>query len=373
MPRLLLLLSLLGLGLPAPAATPVTLDQLREFLAAPSTRKLTDAQIADRLSSVELIEQVTVPALAHLLAGLRVGPETAEQLQLLAAASIFADPPTSDELGLPPPNPAAQQQMLRSATDYVRTTLHHLPDFLADRVTTCYDSVPRESDRNQEKIIPRLRWVRHYQREITFRNGTELAASAASDSPDPARGFSTWGEFGPILDIVLGDSFSGAVTWKRWERSNTGVQIAVFHYAVPQSASHYLIDFCCYKPSESSGWMQFRERPAYHGDLYIDPQTGLVERITLQADLNEGDPVSANRFVVQYGRVEIAGKNYVCPLSGIAIAVIDPMPMQSTDREPLERYLNEVTFSNYHKFGSTAQIVASPQAENRTLGKTSYR
>lgn len=365
--RFFLLLSLLGPSFPVLAATPVTVAQLREFLKAPNTRKLPDARIADRLSSVELNEQVSMSALDRMLAGLRIGPETAEQLRLLATQSVFADPPATEQPNLPTPEAAAQQQMLRSAMDYVRTTLHHLPDFLARRVTTSYDSQPLPQDKEK----PRLHWVRRYEREITYRNGNELGASSANNphaTTGPTLGFSTWGEFGPILDIILGDSFQGNVIWKRWERSEEGAQIAVFHYAVPQSASHYLIDFCCYKPSENSGWIQFREKPAYRGELYIDPQTGSIKRITLQADLKPDDPISENGIAVQYGPVQIAGKTYICPVSSVAIAVIDPMPMQSADREPLVRYMNDVSFSNYHKFGSTAQMVSSPQTRIQPPG-----
>jgi len=372
MRRLLLSLGLLLVVAPVYAATRVTVAQLRQFFEEPKTRKLSDARIAERLSAAELSVQVTEPELARMLAGVRMGPETAEQVRLLAAASVFADPPPSESLNRPAPDPAAQQQMIRSARQYVRTTLHHLPDFLATRATTCYDSQPFTGDRDNEKPVLRLHWERRYLRDISYRDGSEQAA-LTTNAPGSSQaryptGFSTWGEFGPILDIVLGDSFQGDMVWKRWQRSETGALIAVFHYTVTQPASHYLVDFCCYKPSDEAGWINFREKPAYHGDLYIDSQTGAIERIKLQADLREGDPVSENGFVVQYGRVEIAGKEYICPLRSVAIAAIDPMPMRSAEREPLVRYLNEVSFSNYHKFGSTAQIVTVPQATKQGTG-----
>ncbi len=59
----------------------------------------------------------------------------------------------------------------------------------------------------------------------------------------PAYAYTTSGEFGPTLAAVLMDTTHGGVlwehvTWDHWEQGAEGL-IAVFHYAVPEGASHY--------------------------------------------------------------------------------------------------------------------------------------
>jgi hypothetical protein len=60
---------------------------------------------------------------------------------------------------------------------------------------------------------------------------------------------------------------------------------------------------------------------------------------------------------VQYGYVDIGGKNYVCPIQGIAVSDVHNLVMES-DGVGLEKHINVVQFLNYHKFGSTSRILS---------------
>ena len=177
----------------------------------------------------------------------------------------------------------------------------------------------------------------------------------------------TWGEFGPVLKTVLGDSFKGSVVWNRWETGEAGALLAVFRFSVPKPASHYLVDFCCYQKSkEDPGLYTFHDMPAYHGELHVDPATGAIYRITLQAELTDADPVMISSMAVLYGRVNIGGKDYICPVRGIAISEVHNLVMELIDGVGPEKHINEVRFSDYHKFASTARILTdSPDAEQQ--------
>jgi hypothetical protein len=244
--------------------------------------------------------------------------------------------------------------MISAAVSYVNTTLQLLPDFLATRTTLSFENtLVQQSGPMRAKPKAAMHIARESHREIAYRNGREIADAASTDS-----GLTTWGEFGPILKTVLGDSFMGNVEWARWQTSETGALLAVFRFTVPQSASHYLIDFCCYQKSKDDPVQySFREKPGYRGEIYLDPATGVIARITLQAELADADPVTSSGIAVQYGSVDIGGKSYVCPIQGIAVSEVHNLVMESVDGVGLEKHINVVHFLNYHKFGSTSRIL----------------
>jgi hypothetical protein len=369
MKRIAPLLLLLGLTIPIYAAPEVSIAQLENYLAAARGAKESDAAIADRLSQVTLNEQLTDGTLSQLLAGTVPGPRTLDQLQILAAASIFHAPPISELPKDPAPDQFVQHQLMSSASKYVNGVLHLLPDFLATRATIGFNNTPGPPDAKRSPPKARLHFVRDYHREIAYRHGSEVeevvpahAGAKGGRTYNPS-GLTTWGEFGPILTLVLSDSLKGSVVWNRWQTSKSGGQMAVFRYAVPLSDSHYAIDFCCYSPKpDDPPVTPFRVKPAYHGEIFIEPVTGAIVRFTLEAELSDDDPITAAGIAVDYGRVEIGGREYMCPVRGVAISEIHNFMMESVDKVGQERDINLVRFINYHKFASDARIV-SPVAD----------
>ena len=373
MRRRLVLLILSGFVLHVYAATRVTVAQLEQFLISKQASKERDGERANRLASVELTEQLTAQALARIESESNMGPKTMEQLRLIAASSIFSAPPTAELPARAVPDPAAQQQMLNLAVEYVDGTLQRLPDFLAIRTTDSFDNIPQQASSKHAEPKAELRFVRETRREIAYRNGKEIADSATSVSENSraeastaGAGFTTKGEFGPVLKTVLGDSFKGNVVWTRWQRSESGAVVAVFRYNVPKPDSHYMVDFCCYRKSQDDPESyRFEYKAGYHGELYLDPATGDVDRITLEAELTEDDPVMVSGTAVQYGRVEIGGKEYICPVRSVAVSEVHNLDMELVDKVGPERLINEVRFSGYHKFVSTMRIMPGGVNANR--------
>src|SRR5258708_7496280 len=272
MRRLVLLAALLSTALPTFADRRVSVAALQQILAAESAANKTDADFAQQLSSLELTEQLTEPTLQRIAADTNLGPKTAQVLSLLADSSALLAPPAAETPATPRPDMAAQRAMIVASVKYVSGTLHHLPDFLAARVTHSFDDTPLVIGQSGYAPVTQLHPVGTFTRQITFRNGREVLESEAPASaskrvpaPGPA-GLATWGEFGPVLAIVLSDAMKGRVTWSRWEQSPAG-QLAVFQYAVPKSASHYLVDYCC-SWRENSASIAYHDKPGYHGELY---------------------------------------------------------------------------------------------------------
>jgi hypothetical protein len=344
--KLLLLSSLASPLLTAQVQTTVTVAQLEEFLHSKGAAHESDAELAEQLNTVTLSEQLTPPAFARLAGLNSVGPQTTDQLRLLAAVSILCAPPAAELPALPAPDAAAQQQILESAGRYVNETLRHLPDFLATRETLSFNDVPERSSKHAK---PRaiLHFVGTHQQEIAYRNGSETDAS----SPP---GFTTWGEFGPALKIALADSAAGTLAWSRWQKGEIAAQVAVFRYTVPAAASHYFVDFCCD--------VSFRGTPAYHGEISIDPATGTIERITMEPELPDSSSIPALGLAVLYGRVVIGGVGYVCPTRSLATSTVRIPDPEAPDGSYSRTYVNEVSFVGYHKFGSTARMVLDKPA-----------
>lgn len=363
------LLAFLILIMPATGQTPVTVAQLEQFLTSSRASKLSDNEIARRLSRSELSEQLTAARLARILAETKLRPETAGQLEIMSAASLFEPAPASDLPQWPSPDAATQGEMLKVVRDRVGEELHLLPDFLATRVTRSFDNAPIPGEKERSKPTVQIHFVREYRSGIAMRNGREvnraIGGEAVTGDMRPApTGLSSWGEFGAILTIVLSDSFSGSVQWNRWQRTETGKRIAVFHYQIPQPASHYTVDFCCYRKSEDDPTLYpFHGKPGYEGEIYIDTEGGTIDRITLKAELGQDDPVTKSAIAVQYGEVSIDGRRYVCPVRSVAISELHNRAIEKIDGIGLERHLNEGQFIDYHKFGSTMRVVgAEPEA-----------
>jgi hypothetical protein len=373
MRRLSILLGLLVLVLPARAATRVTVAQLEQFLTSRQASKESDGETADRLGAVQLTEQLTAQTFARIESETSLGPSTLAQLRLLATSSIFFAPPVAELPTREVPDQASQRNMINSAIEYVDGTLRRLPDFVAVRTTDSFENIPRQTGPKHTKPKAELHLVHESRREIAYRNGSEIVDSPSSNSGNSqselssaVAGLTTKGEFGPVLETVFSDSFKGSVVWSRWQTSEAGVPVAVFRYSVPKAASHYLVDFCCYQKSKHDPQsFQFRYTAGYHGELYLDPATGAVDRITLEAELTEDDPVMVSGTAVQYGRVSIGERNYICPVRGVAVSEVRNLVMEIADEVGPERLINEVRFSNYHKFESTMRILPDGPDANR--------
>jgi hypothetical protein len=362
------LLCVLTLTISVGATAPVTVAQVEQFLTSARASKLSDDEIADRLSKVTLSEQLTVTTLARIHTETDLGPDTEEQLELLGASSLLLAPPKAELPNVPAPDSSAQKQITDRARDYARRALHLLPDFLAERETRAFDNVPvRVNKSKHAKAKIQVHFVRESRREIAFRNGREvnraIAGTGKSQDVEIASGLSSWGEFGAILTVVLGDATDESLEWSRWQTSDSGAQVAVFRYAIPRSSSHYTVDFCCYRKSDDDPIeYPFNDKPGYHGQIYVDPASGEIDRITLEAELLETDPVMRSALAVQYGQVAIDAKRYLCPIWSVAVSELHSAAIEKIDGIGIERHVNKVEFGHYHKFGSTARILTGAAA-----------
>jgi VWFA-related protein len=383
-----------AIAFPAFAARRTTVEQLQQTLAAATAAHRTDEAVAQQLADVELTARLSAPALQQMISA-NPGPKTQQMLRAIADASVFIDPPPGEIPTRPAPDVAAQKFMLTQTIHYVARTLHTLPDFLATRQTEHYEDFTGTG----------LTFRMHAQSPVAFRDGREtddpsLAAGAdagqkkanlakVSTAKDAKRrqaaapnlGLTSWGEFGPILEIVLVDAAKGKLGWSHWEQWD-GKPVAVFQFAVDRANSHYSVEFKGHtmgetidasygsgnRHSASSGQVKeggaelARGAVGYHGLLTVDPDTGTILRITIEADLLAGGPISKADIMVEYGPVQIGPELRICPTRSVSISSSQSL-YQATPISPLvhvvEQQLNDVKFADYRHFGSEAKLIMS--------------
>lgn len=311
---------------------------------------------------------------------IKVGPSVPDQplpetLPALPDDSYFRDPPFSDTLG-PAPDLDEQRRIMHLVVDYVGNITHRLPNFFADRTTIHLEDRPR-SDEAHEISAPSIppRVVSTARARVTYRNGKEDVEPLPRKSYKNLKaeyGLNAWGVFGPILDTVIVDAARSTFTWAGWTQDPAG-PLAVFRYSVPMEHSNYGVKFCCV-PTNGAFLSGVDRRTAYHGILLVEPETGLIRQLTLQADLNKGDlatllaealegyPLQRADLWIQYGPVQIAGRTYNLPLQSVAISCARTVVADRKNLPqigPLKTFINKVTFSNYHEFRSESRIITS--------------
>jgi len=346
----------------------MTVAQMGQFLAGAAQHDSDDA-LAVKVDSIHLSERLTPGAVAQMEETLHAGPRTRESLQLLADGSVFLAPPPNELPTRPAPSAAEQQAMMSGLTNFVAVTMRRLPDFFATRTTDSYDNAPTVVTRSGWAPAEPMHAAGRFRETITFRQGKEVTEERAMVSGgsrgSSAPGLNSSGEFGPLLATILRDSARGSIGWSHWESTDTGVVAGVFDYAVPAKASHYNVDFCCVKstdipnPLASSGMpIPFHSRPAYRGEIFVDPTSGAILRVTLEAEMQSSDPITQAGVAIDYAPVTIEGdKSYICPVHSLALSEAETYTGGASGTRQVTR-INEVSFTGYHRFGSTIRMVA---------------
>ena len=299
-----------------PATQRVTVAQLEQVLSA--SRGESDDEAARQLSNVELTEQVSDAKLVSWTVELR-GKRTRQALTALADASAFLDPPPAEIPSDAPPDENAQRHMISLAADYLHSTMPRLPDFYAKRTSVRYEETPQYDEATTHVNPEPMHVVDHSKATVLYRNGSEVVEAKAPPRGKEDRYLITYGTFGPLLGAMK-DAIAapGGLIWIRWEQ-RVGGRLAVFRYSVPKEnqKSAYAAAGCCLPDGDGTGG--FEKRTSYHGEISIDPASGAILRLTIEADLYGFVPLDRSDIMVEYSPVEIGGKYYICPVRSVSI------------------------------------------------------
>ena len=346
----------------------VSVKELEQILGTADHEQ--DGELANQLASLELSERLNSNLLSLWKNRLR-GKKSIAALVTLADKSAFLDPPAAEIPSDPAPDGDTQQQMISRTAKYVKDVTRKLPDFFATCITTEYEQ-PSPQKADIWKTAPADQSLHEAVIEratLRYRNGHEEqdAEKRKSSSSARKRDLKLFGVFSPVLTSVLGDATrdGSILSWSHWEQGERGRE-AVFRYLVRVENPHYNVVYCCLTDERT-----FRASPRYLGELTIDPGTGAILRLTMEAELGQVPepnlssvmPAKGAATMIEYGPVEIGGREYICPHRGVEIMRVRTVNTlnvlgQTFDvYAPYETRLNDIVYTNYHKFGAEARML----------------
>jgi VWFA-related protein len=346
-----------------PASQPerVTVAQLEQRLA----RKQGDRELASELSGLALTERLSSPRLEACMKRMP-GSRSRQALTELADTAAFLPPPADEVLSEPAPDLAAQGAMLSRVADFLVRQAPRLPNFYALRTTIQYGEPMPKPRQTWKTVQPdrKLYFERTSTDRIYFESGKEtvdsqkvkVRESLAQDKLE------TTGTFGPILILTLKAATApgSSIEWSRWEKGVAG-PAAVFRYTAEATNWRYEVGFCCLALDQ--GMISFRRSAAFHGEFAVDPDTGHILRLTVEADLEPRLPLKDSAILVEYGPIEMGGQTYFCPVRSVSVSrqrrlwEVDDWGLAFKVYGPFKTILNEVTFDRYHLFRSTSTIL----------------
>jgi VWFA-related protein len=346
----------------------VTVHELELILDTSKAEQ--DGELAKQLAGLELSERLNSSLLSLWKTRLR-GKKSVAALVALADEAAFQDPPASEILPDPAPDLETQNQMISRTVKYLAEVTPRLPDFFAIRTTIEYDQAsPQNADNWKTALVDKsLREAATERATLRYRNGHEEQDLENKKRSSSARkmDLNFIGVFSPILASVLVDATRGnsILIFNHWEKGERGKE-AVFHYLVRAEDPHYEVRYCCLV-----GGRTFLATPKYLGELAIDPATGAILRLTMEAELGwihepnltPVQPAKASAMMVEYGPVEIGGKKYICPQRSVVVMRIRGVSTLAIWGQtfgvyaPYETMLNDIVYTDYHKFGSEARML----------------
>ena len=365
---------LLAVPFAVSAVPPVmSIAQLNQLITSLTDAHKTDDEIAMRLETTHLSEQLTSQEL-QLLLGAHPGPKTTQQIMILSLDSSQLPPPASDIPTVAAPSAADQADLLKKATSIALETFPKIPVLNADKKLVRFQngvgfikntsgnggSMSNSNGYSEIAEPLALSLVDMQTTHIVTRAGVE-DAPAIIKQRDPGGQLGQVSQTVPGLSLVtvLGDLAKTTPTWLRWQDINTR-QTAVFAFTIQRKQSSYKISYCCFPQDEHIGsqmgfagnngtattFVPFKSAPGYHGELYIDMKTGLIVRLITRADPKVTEFVHQEDIRTDYEPTMVGNTPYILPEHVTILSTVVPNG-DSFAKFSTRRTLFDITYSNY--------------------------
>jgi len=354
----------------------MTVGQLQDLLTGLHNAQKSDEQIANELKQIELTEELTASAL-NSMAKLVNGPQSTEQMYVLEARSSILAPPDADLPKTAAPDAAAQRAMLAKAQDYVDKIYPQSPRFTATRLVARFQdggASMQSYSGNQIRIEDGndILWDHNnpYAHLVSTHGNTIEIDKGIEKTGD--KDTTPWGRNGlvnsmlpaiPLNALTNEVMSSGKPKFLRWETIN-GHPTVVFSFAVDKKESLYAVNYCCFPETSSfstalfgggptnvggsnltsgslnagaaaspagngnfsyvADWNPFKAKSGYRGELFLDPDSGIILRTVIEAKFKSSSFVHYENIRVDYGSIPI-GNNYVyVPVASFTTAEVVP-------------------------------------------------
>ncbi len=371
----------------------ITAQELKEMLTEMQQQKKSDDAVATALKQVDGSEQLTAEML-NSLGPLVSGQQSRAQVYILEARTAMLLPPAADVPTDPAPDAATQKALLDKAADYISKTYTQLPDVTATKETLRFqDSMDTVASSSGVKgsasevdtsfgltNSPQyFRFINTAEVAIEDHNGAEKMPSAKDNTPWGRNGYIALQEQGPVLTTAFAEAqAAGKITFLRWELVN-GKETAVFSFAVEKKKSHYAVNFCCFPDTDQTGdarfsgqngagqpggkagsgggvkgnfqtntnWKPFKTNTGYHGEIFINAETGIVVRLINQAEFKSSEVIHQEDTRIDYGPVTVGDKALVVPVKEFVNTEVVPAGEDSAGKYSVRHTLFYTEFKNY--------------------------
>jgi len=388
------ILVVLMMAAPAWAAKKITVDQLKDLLVSMQQAKKTDAEVATALKQVELSEELTRTAMNSLV-NYVPGPYSTEQIYVLEAKSAVLAPPATDIPATPAPDAAAQKALLDKAMDYATKTYAQLPRLTATKTTLrfqdnveamksssgMHSSATYGDDPNLVSASQFVHYINAADSPVELENGAEKLPTVKDKTPWGSNAQIALQGQGPVLTTVLQEA-GDKLNFLRWETVN-GKQAAVFAFAVDKKKTHYAVNYCCFPDTDQTGslhyamatgtsgpggsgpantqaaakgnlqtttsWKNWKSTVPYHGEVFINPETGIVVRLVTQADFKTSDVVHQEDQRIDYGPIAVGGKTLIVPVKNVINTEVVPNGDSGAGKYSTRRTLFTVEYKDYQQ------------------------
>ncbi len=360
------ILALLVSSLPAWSAKKITVAELTDMLKSMHDQQKSDADVAAALKQVQLTELLERSTM-NSFAAYSPGALTNEQIYVLEARSAVLPPPAASLPTTPAPDAAAQKAILDKASTYVTTTWAQLPAVTATKTTLRFqDNVDAPASSSglsgsAKEVATGSSFVNPFQ-FVHYMGSTDSVYTSDHGIEKLPEDKTRWGanrmialqEPDPNPSTVLQDAQNGGtINWLRWENVN-GKPAAVFAFQVPKKKSHVNTNVCCFPNVDQTGTARFSSAAIgglqggsggasgnfqtnadysihfkangapYHGELFIDPDTGTVVRMITQLELKQSDIVHQQDTRIDYGPTQVGDKTLVLPMKTVINTEVVP-------------------------------------------------
>jgi hypothetical protein len=390
------ILVLLMAASPAWAAKKITVQQLKDMLATMQQEKKTDAEVSSALKQVELSEELTRSTMNSLVQYVS-GPYATEQIYVLEARSAVLPPPASDLPSTAAPDAATQKAILDKAVDYATKTFAQLPSLTATKTTIRFqdnvEAVAASSgmhsgattDSMSDPALVNASQFVHYinstETPVVFQNGAEQNPQGKDKTPWGQNGYIALQGQGPVLSNVVQEAESAEkLNWLRWETIN-GKPAAVYSFSVDKKKSRYAVNYCCFPDSDSAGkinysspkgsagpgasapanmdpsahgnfqtatsWHNYKATVPYHGEIFVDPDTGIVVRLVTEAEFKTSDVVHQEDQRIDFAPVAVGAKTLVVPIKTVINTEVVPNGESGSGKFLLRHTLFTSEFKDY--------------------------
>ena len=417
----LLLVAMAPALLPA-SSKKMTVAELQDVLTGLHNARKSDEQVANELKEIELTEELT-PAAMNSMANLIDGPFSTEQIYVLEARSAMLAPPDTALPKAAPPAAAAQQAMLAKAQDYAAKAYSQLPRLTAARLVARFQDgvetiqsysgtqvkVQNDFDPFWEQISHYTRLVNTHTDKVEIDNGIEKPGGNDTTPWGRNNLVNSMLPFLPLNLLTSEAISSGKPKFLRWETIDSH-RTAVFAFAIDKKKSHYAINYCCFpdttsvggglygghgngggaSPTPSTGgglgglsasplahplgngnlanvsdFKPFKAQSGCHGELFLDPDSGVVVRTIVEAGFKPSDFVHYEDIRVDYAPMHIGGSNLYVPVRSFANAEVVPNGDSFVRRYAVRHQFVTQDYRNFRTMDGTYLV-----ADLRTQGGT---